>query len=229
MIIGKMVAKADEISAMLDECGEPEWDKDDCGIKIRKYSLDAAELYVAHSGAGQVYAAAATQLLISKYGAELIVNFGICGGLTPDMALCRTCVVKSVVHYDFDTSAVDGCEAGRHLEYPSVYIPADERLVGLALKTDGSMSAVICASGDTFIDKPEQKHALAQMYGAKICEMEAAGILLTANRCGVPALLVKAVSDSMGGGAQEFKRMASESARACIQVVLRLINAVSNK
>ncbi len=59
--------------------------------------------------------------------------------------------------------------------------------------------------------------------------MEAAGILLTANRCGVPALLVKAVSDSMGGGAQEFKRMASESARACIQVVLRLINAVSNK
>ena len=66
MIIGMIVAIADEIYAMLDECGEPEWDKDDCGIKIRKYSLDAAELYVAHSGAGQVYAAAATQLLISK-------------------------------------------------------------------------------------------------------------------------------------------------------------------
>ena len=49
-----------------------------------------------------------TQFLISKFDVDLIVNFGVVGGLTPEMELAKTCIVESVIHYDFDTSEADG-------------------------------------------------------------------------------------------------------------------------
>lgn len=113
MKIGMIVAVMDEINAMLSEMGEPIETITADGFDIRRYSVSGNDLYVAKSGAGEIYASAATQLLISKYGVQLIVNFGICGGLTPEMSLCRTCVVEKVIHYDYDVSAIDGTEVGR--------------------------------------------------------------------------------------------------------------------
>lgn len=224
MKIGMIVAIADEIAALLGKIGEPVRTEVSCGLEVSIYDMGGDELYVTQSGAGEIYAAAATQHLITGYGVELIVNFGICGGLTPEMSLCRICVVGSVVHYDFDTSPVDGCEVGRYIDYPDVFIPADRKLLRLATALRPELTEVICASGDKFIADEKRKRELNALYGARICEMESAGILLTANRCHVPALLVKAVSDSVSGGAEEFNKMACESARACVELTLEIIS-----
>lgn len=224
MKIGMIVAIASEIEAMLTELGEPMLKETVCGIDIRKYKVSGNEIYVANSGVGEIYAAGAVQLLVSKYGAELIVNFGICGGLTEEMSLCSTSVVTSVVHYDFDTTAIDGGEVGTYSgTYPTPFIPADKRLIELACEITPSLKPVICASADKFVDSAERKSELNRLYGASICEMEAAGILLTANRCGVPTLMIKAVSDSVSGGADEFAKMASESARCCVRTLLGVL------
>ena len=82
MKLGMIVAVIDEINAMLTEMGEPIETITADGFEIRRYNVSGNDLYVAKSGAGEIYASAATQLLISKYGAELIESFGICGGLT---------------------------------------------------------------------------------------------------------------------------------------------------
>ncbi len=226
MKIGMIVAVMDEINAMLTEMGEPIETITSDGFDIRRYSVSGNDLYVAKSGAGEIYASAATQLLISKYGAELIVNFGICGGLTPEMSLCRTCVVEKTVHYDYDTSAIDGTEQGRYLDLPDIYIPADPKLIELAVSVMPQLERVICASADKFVADPEKKTELHEKFGASICEMESAGILLTANRCGVPALLIKAVSDSVSGGAEEFAKMACESARVCVRTMMAVIERI---
>lgn len=156
MKIGMIVAIADEINAMLTEIGTPIKQETVCGVKVREYEVEGNELYVAQSGAGEIYAAGATQLLISEYGAEMIVNFGICGGLTKEMSACSTVVVEKVVHYDFDTSAIDNCEVGRYIEYPDVYIPASKKLIDIALSAEPSLKAVICASADKFVDASEK-------------------------------------------------------------------------
>lgn len=226
MKIGMIVAIADEINAMLTEIGTPIKQETVCGVKVREYEVEGNELYVAQSGAGEIYAAGATQLLISEYGAEMIVNFGICGGLTKEMSACSTVVVEKVVHYDFDTSAIDNCEVGRYIEYPDVYIPASKKLIDIALSAEPSLKAVICASADKFVDASEKKSELNLLYGASICEMESAGILLTANRCRVPALLIKAVSDSVEGGADEFAAMAERAARVCIKTMFEVIKRI---
>lgn len=82
------------------------------------YSLDFGDkiMYVAHSGAGEIRAAACTQMLISLFEVDLVVNFGVVGALRDEIKLLNTCVVDKIVHYDMDTSAVDNCEVGKYLK-----------------------------------------------------------------------------------------------------------------
>ncbi|MBQ8623982.1 MAG: 5'-methylthioadenosine/S-adenosylhomocysteine nucleosidase [Oscillospiraceae bacterium] len=226
MNIGMIVAVAQEIGALLEKMGKPISVENLAGYEIKAYEVNGHSLYVTQSGAGEISAASSTQLLISKYGCEMIVNFGVCGGLTDEMSVTRTAVVEKVVHYDFDTSEIDNCEVGRYLEYPDIYIPAEKSLVDKACEVEPTLMRVICASADKFVGDPDKKRELNEKFGAHICEMESAGILLTANRNGVPALLIKAVSDSVSGGADEFANMISEAALVCISTLLKIIERV---
>ena len=124
--IGLVIAV--EIQAFNDKYGEPDEIIRIRKQEVRKYVSDTYELYVMHSGAGEIAAASTTQCLISEFDVEIILNYGVVGGLTEEISKSRICVVKDVVHYDFDTSASDQCEVGRYLNYPSVYLPTTEQL-----------------------------------------------------------------------------------------------------
>ena len=56
--------------------------------------------------------------------------------------------------------------------------------------------------------------------------MEAAGIVLTCNRCGVPCLLIKAVSDSITGGAEEFVQALEQASALCLRVTAKVLKAL---
>lgn len=226
MKIGMIVAMEREVEALLLRAGKPLDAESFGGFEVKIYEVGGNELYVVRSGAGEIYAAGATQMLITKYDVKMIVNFGICGGLTEDMSLCRAVAVEKVVHYDFDTSPVDDCEPARYLSYPDIYIPTSAALLKAALEAEPSLEPVICASADKFIADPEKKRELNSLYGAKICEMEAAGILLTADRAGVPVLMIKAVSDSVSGGANEFMTMIKEAADSCVRAMLTALESL---
>ncbi len=219
--IGMVVAV--EMDAVLARYGMALTEKRVSGFRVMEYQGESFRLTIVHCGAGEIAAAAATQLLISEYRAELIVNFGVVGGLTPEMAKTKVCIVDKVVHYAFDTSAVDHIPVGRYLQYPDVYIPATHALVEQARGIYPQLTPVICASADRFVDKAEEKRELHEIYGAHICEMEAAGIVLTCDRAGVPCLLLKIVSDGITGGAEEFQATKVEAANICMDLVDRIL------
>jgi adenosylhomocysteine nucleosidase len=214
-----------EMDALKRKFGEPietiEYRKD----KIYKYISDNFELYAIRSGVGEIAASASAELLINKFDVDYLFNFGVVGGLTEEISKHRICVVESVVHYDFDTSPLDHCEVGRYIDlYPTVYIPTDKKLLNLALAEASELKSVICCSGDKFVDKAEDKIALHEKYNADICEMEAAGITLTANRNGIPCLLIKMVSDSVEGGAEEFTKELQSASDAAIETLAKIMN-----
>lgn len=219
--IGMIVAV--EIDSVLKQYGTPGKTLEYKGYTVWTYTNEDYELYVLNCGAGEISAAAGTQFLISVLNVEMIVNFGVVGGLTQEMAEARTCVVERVVHYDFDTSELDHCEVGRYMNYPSVYIPAPMHLIEKAQAVCPELKRVTCASGDKFVGDPEKKRALHTQYGADICEMEAAGILLTCNRNEVPVLMIKTVSDGIEGGAEAFTREIERTSRLCVQVADKII------
>ncbi len=219
--IGLLVAV--EMDAVLTRYGAPQETQQVDGFEVLRYENESYTVFAVNAGAGEIAAAAATQLLISVFHVDLLVNFGVVGGLTEDMAMARTVVVESVVHYDFDVSDWIGVETGRYMQYPSPYIPATPELVEKACAIEPSLRRVICASADKFIGTEEKKRALHERWQADICEMEAAGIVLTCARCGVPCLLIKTVSDAISGGAEEFNRELNRSAGLCLAIADKII------
>ena len=219
--IGLLVAV--EMGAVLSRYGAPQETQHIDGFEVLRYENESYTVYAVNAGAGEIAAAAAAQLLISAFHVDLVVNFGVVGALTPEMTLARTCVVEAVVHYDFDVSEWVNIEIGRYLQYPTPYIPTTPALVDRACAIEPSLRRVVCASADKFIGTEEKKRALHERWHADICEMEAAGIVLTCARRGVPCLLIKTVSDALGGGAEEFNRELNRSAGICLAIADKII------
>ena len=222
--IGMIVAV--EMDAVLARYGRAAGVERCGGFEVHRYEGGDYRLFIVSAGAGELAAAAATELLIAGCGAEMVVNFGVVGGLTEDMALARTVVVESVVHYDFDTSAWDGCEVGRYAAYPTPRIPTTPALVDRACALFPELRRVVCASADKFVAGAEAKKALHERFGAEICEMEAAGVVLSCNRAGVPCLVLKTVSDGITGGAEEFARELTRSAEICLAITDEIIRVL---
>lgn len=219
--IGMLVAV--EMDSVLSRYGTAGERLEYPGYTVLTYHNDTYTLYVLESGAGQIAAAAGVQFLISVLQVEMIINFGVVGGLTPEMAQTKTCIVDRVVHYEFDTSPIDNCEVGRYMNYPDIYLPATPELVKRALEIDPTLKTVTCASGDKFVDTAERKAALHTQFNADICEMEAAAVVLTCNRNHIPCLLIKTVSDGLCGGAEEFTTGLARTSEICLELTDRLI------
>jgi len=175
------------------------------------------QLFIIKSGAGEISASGATQFLISAFGVEVIINFGICGKLSPSLKILDTVVVNAVVHYQYDTSAIDNVEPGRYLQFDSVYIKPDSSLIQRLQEIDGEIKPAICASADLFVAKEEDKKFLRETYNADVCEMEAAGILITCKKNNIPCLMVKSVSDDCDD--MDFKTYCSLAAAKHVQLI----------
>ncbi len=184
------------------------------------------EIIAIHSMAGQIFSSAATMLLISEFKVDMIINYGVVGALTEDVKTYDTCIVEKIVHYSFDTSAADQCEIGRHLEYDDIYIPLDKTLIDIAKSIDDTLHLVCCASGDKFISDRKEKEKIHKEFSADICEMEAAGIVLVADRKGIPVLMIKTISDSLSGGADEFSKTIDKASDLCIKIIKKLIDKI---
>ena len=222
--IGMIVAV--EMCAVFERYGEAKEIKRSGGFTLYTYELDGYTLYLAHCGVGEIAAAAAAQELISKYGVELIVNFGVVGGLTEDMASTRTCIVEKIVHYDMDLRECDPVLLGQYPGFDSPFLPATAELVEKAVAIEPSLKRVICASADKFVGDPEKKRALNREFGAEICEMESAGIVLTCLRNEVPCIFIKTVADSIGGGAGEFYEALKSTSAICLEITEKIIKEI---
>ena len=221
--IGMIVAV--EISALMRKYADKLVLIKDKGFKVYSAEFDDEVLYIAHSGAGEIKAAAATQVLIDLYDVELIVNYGVVGALTEEIKVAQTCIVEKVVHYDFDTSAADNCEVGRYFDYDSVYLRTTEKFIKTAIDIDSNIKKVVCASGDKFIADETKKTELSKTFNADICDMESAAIVLVCLENDVPHLLIKTVSDSIKGGATEFRATFEKTADVCIYTVDKIISS----
>ena len=212
-----------EISSVTKRYGQPLKSGKCGGFPVMTFSVGENLLHVLHTGAGELGAAAGTQALISELGCGLIVNFGAVGGLTPEMALARVCIVESVIHYDFDGGSFTGLSVGHYVGEDSPFIPTDAGLAARAKELFPDLVPVVCASADKFVEGTENKAHLHKTFGAHICEMEAAGILHTCRRNKVPCLMIKVVSDGIDGGFEEFMREVDRVSDICLGITEEII------
>ncbi len=150
-------------------------------------------------GVGKVNAAAGTCAAISA-GADVILNFGVAGGLKPENTeVGEVYLIEKSVQYDFDCTQLNGTEVGtldgeteNFLPLYCPPLPYPRRALG---------------TGDRFTDSAAD-HELLLSLGCDIREMEAGAIAEVCRYAGVPFVSVKAISDVYGSGSttEQFRR-----------------------
>lgn len=200
--IGMIAAMICESESVLSWLGKPLKTDLYGDFSVKTFIKNDCEIYLINSGIGEILASASTQLLITAYKVDLIINFGLCGSIA-NFDLSEMCILEGVVHYDFDLSALDDVVRGRYERFDSPIIKTDENLVETCLKIQPSLKKVVCASADKFVSDEKIKNQLYKEFGAHVCEMESAGILITSIQNKVPAVFIKVVSDTKDH-AEEF-------------------------
>ena len=220
--IGMVVAMDKEIKPFLESVGELFLNEKRGQFEVFGYNAEDKTVYLIKSGIGEIYASGATQLLISEFKVELILNFGVCGSLVKNVGVLDTVIVNGVVHYDFDLSEIDDVTVGQYPGYQTPLIPCLNEYIPIVKSVMGDVDEVICASADKFVAKSEVKSYLNKTFGASVCDMECAGVLLTAKGADIPCIIIKAVSDGEGG-AEEFNALVNKASKRYISAVNKII------
>lgn len=194
-------------------------------FKVNKYIKNNVEIYHTTSGVGEILASSATELLILKFEVDLIINFGLCGSVH-NRKISEMTAVKGIVHYDFDTTALDGGSIGKYSQFSEPVIATDEKLRKLLAEVWEDYNEVICASADKFVADKNLKKWLYDTFNADICEMESAGILIASSMHSVPSLFIKVVSDA-DNHKEEFNAFLERCDSQFADILERLIEKLS--
>ena len=164
-----------------------------CGFKSFKGSADGGEIAAIISGEGKVNAALAAMAIINFFKPDVVMNFGIAGGLgkTPKGGKL---VAGDVWEHDFDITAagyLPGKFRGR----------ADDDTAKTVVEAIGGERGTV-ATGDVFVADSARAKQIAENFGATACEMECAGVFAAAMALNTPFVAVKYISDDADSSAK---------------------------
>ena len=190
-MIGAVIAMQSEADILLDQMKIHR-----CltvsGKKIHVGTAFGKEIAVCVCGVGKVNAALGAQLLVSKFDAKKLLNFGVAGGLNGDTALCGVYQIAEAVQFDFDLTQLNGTKMGTLDEYDENYLSLNRFKADLPVRKLGT--------SDRFNDSPADFKLLTEELEADIRDMEGAAIVQAAYAAQLPVYSVKAISDVAGSG-----------------------------
>lgn len=154
-------------------------------------------------GVGKVNAALGTQLLVSKFDAEKILNFGVAGSLNQETELCGVYQIYEATQFDFDLTQLNGTKIGTLDEYTENYLRLHCLKAPLQKKK--------LATADRFNDSVADYKLLTEELSADIRDMEGAAIVQAAYAAELPVYSIKAISDIAGSGSTTEQYLANKN------------------
>ena len=150
------------------------------------------EIILVVSDVGKVNAAVGACAAILQ-GADIVLNFGVAGGLAADRTeVAELYLIDKVLQYDFDLVQINGGKIGTLDGEEDNFLP-------LACPAGLDFPRRAVGTGDRFNDSPVD-HKLLLDLGCDIREMELGAIAQVCKYAGVPCVSVKAISDVYGSG-----------------------------
>jgi adenosylhomocysteine nucleosidase len=184
------------------------------------------------SGIGLVNAALATQMLISNFTVDLVINPGVAGALSEKLNVCDIVISKDSTYWDFDVRQLT-------TSFPFMrdhYFPADEKLYRLcisvcsecALPNKLYLGRVV--SGQRFLSDLEIKKRLCADFGADCVEMEGAAVAHACFLGKVPYLIIRCISDCLNdnglNAGLSFRKFLGQASLQLGKVLEKLIGAL---
>lgn len=158
--------------------------------------LGSWSLELFHGGWGKISAAATAQYVIDHLRPDLLVNLGTCGGFAGHIQTGTTILVERTIVYDIIEQMSDSDEAIAHYSTGIDLSWLGER--GRWTMDGGNTVSGLLVSADRDI-VVEDIPMLIEKYGAVAADWESGAIAWVAQKNGTRVLILRAVSDLVGG------------------------------
>ena len=238
-VIGALEKEVQLIREELEDAGTAH----EAGLAVARGRRGGHEVVAATAGMGTVNVAAATQHLLSRYGAGTVIFSGIAGGLNPALHIGDVVIGQRLLYLDTDANCI--AESAPFLkEFASTGELAD--IAEEALVARGYQDAAAAANGaaapgeapprylrgtiatgNRYVTGAAAKDAVLGATGADCVEMEGAAVAHVAAKNGARCLVLRAISDNCDESyealsARQFDL--TEYARSASSLVLSIID-----
>ena len=219
-IMGAMPEEVDQLCARLSEVTVEEYG----GVCYHRGSLAGRQAVVCCAGMGKANAAATTQVLITKYGAERIIFSGIAGNMSSEIGIGDVVIGKTVLYHDAQLDMI--CQNPPYLkEYagdPALIAAAEAACAAAGVK---ALTGKI-ATGDLFIGDSASKAAIQAKCAPDCVEMEGAAVSQIAAKNGVPCVILRAMSDNADEDGYEVLVVRDFSIKEYVATATRIVAAM---
>lgn len=224
MKLGIIAAMSEELDLLLQDM-KLKQKQTIANITFNEGTLFDKDVVAVVCGIGKVNAAICTQILITSFGVDKVINVGVAGGVKKDIYPGDIVVSDSLVEHDMDCS-VFGDPIGQIPRMDTFDFKADANLISLAKNACSQLDNVKSyigriVSGDQFIASPEKVKYLEKQFSAFACEMEGASIAHVCYSNNVPFVIIRAISDNANNGAhvdfEKFTPIAVKNSTAIIK------------
>ena len=223
-IMGAMPDEVDQLCAKLENVTVEPYG----GVEYHKGTLAGKQVIVCCAGMGKANAAATTQVLCGKFGAQAIIFSGIAGNMSEEIGIGDVVVGKEVCYHDAEVSMI--CQSAPFLKSYT----GDPALVQAALDACAALGvkaiAGRIATGDTFVGDGATKAVIAEKVDPDCVEMEGAAVSQIAARNGVPCVVLRAMSDNADESGHELlvvkKFSIAEYVTTATAIVARMLESL---
>ena len=152
---------------------------------------ETIDVTAVRTGQGIIRGARGTQLLLDRYGSQIIINCGVAGAIAPHCRVGDVVISEGVVEYD-------EAEAGWQ---KTGFYQADPEMIQTAhgisngLPHGNKVTSGIIVSGDHVIDSNEKKEALWKHFRGLCVEQEGAGVASICDVHNIPWIVIRGISD----------------------------------
>ena len=205
MMIGIIGAMEEEV-AVLKQDMTVEETIEYASMQFCKGVLCGKQVVIVRSGIGKVNAGICAQVLVDKFGVDVLINTGIAGSLDAAIDIGDMVISTDLVEHDMDAT-IFGDPLGQVPRMDTFAFPADPVLVGKAIAANEEANPDIrtftgrIVSGDQFVSSAEVKERLVKNFGAKCTEMEGAAIAHAAYLNKISCVIIRAISDKADNSA----------------------------
>ena len=189
---------------------------DSCVVRLEENGR-VLDIIGVRCGIGKVNAASATSFLISDDKVDLILNAGLSGAVQK-LRREDLIAVESYVECDYDLTAI-GKPLGVKADGQKYIYTADEKLMSYALMSDGIIKAK-AGTGDIFLTDKVKKELYRDTFGIESFDMETAAIAGVCDKCGVPMLSLRKISDDADDASVEDYTEMNNRQEACLTELL---------
>jgi adenosylhomocysteine nucleosidase len=224
------------------------------GRPLVRGQLDRHPVVVTESGCGKVAATVQATTLLDRYNCRALMMSGVAGGLAPELDIADIVIADRLIQHDYGHQTDKGLRPFRPGEPPlgerrheiafeldaglldklraalaGVDFEVPQDMVRQGHRPDRHVRLVFgpIVTGDQFVNSEAMRVRLHQEFAALATEMEGAAVAQVAAMAGVPAVVIRSLSDLAGAESHlDFGQFVATVAPMAANVVRRIIPVI---